>query len=153
MAAVDSKADAQQIAPNDYVPNAAHTDRTVSRLYAAFNTNDKIVTSSYSENDWIAYYESQVEPDVIQFATQLMFKLFSRRKRSCGNRIVLESANLSTASMQTKLQLREMVDRGAMTPNEWRAIMNYAPIPGGDKPIRRLDTAEVSESEVTHEND
>ena len=152
VAAVDSKADAEQIKPNDYVPNAAHTDRTVSRLYASFNTNSKIVTSDYSENDWIAYYESQVEPDVIQFATQLQIKLFSRRKRSCGNRIVLESANLATASMQTKLQLREMVDRGAMTPNEWRAIMNYAPIPGGDKPIRRLDTATVTESEGPNAN-
>lgn len=36
-----------------------------------------------------------------------------------------------------------MVDRGAMTPNEWRATMNMAPIEGGDKPIRRLDTEVV----------
>lgn len=36
-----------------------------------------------------------------------------------------------------------MVDRGAMTPNEWRATMNMAPIEGGDQPIRRLDTQVV----------
>ena len=36
-----------------------------------------------------------------------------------------------------------MVDRGAMTPNEWRSVMNLGPIEGGDKPIRRLDTAPV----------
>lgn len=30
-----------------------------------------------------------------------------------------------------------------MTPNEWRAILNLAPIEGGDKPIRRLDTQVV----------
>lgn len=147
VAAVDSKAEAKQLQPTDFVPNAAHTDRTVSRLYAALNTNAKIVTSSYTENDWIAFYEAQVEPDVIQTGVQLSLKLFSRKKRSYGNKIMLESANLATASMATKLQLKEMVDRGAMTPNEWRAVMNYAPVPGGDVPIRRLDTAAVTESE------
>ncbi len=37
-----------------------------------------------------------------------------------------------------------MVDRGAMLPNEWRATLNMAPIPGGDEPIRRLDTQVVN---------
>ena len=37
-----------------------------------------------------------------------------------------------------------MVDRGAMTPNEWRETMNLAPIEGGDQPIRRLDTQVVN---------
>ena len=37
-----------------------------------------------------------------------------------------------------------MVDRGAMTPNEWRETMNMTPIPGGDQPIRRLDTQVVN---------
>ena len=37
-----------------------------------------------------------------------------------------------------------MVDRGAMTPNEWRETMNMAPLEGGDVPIRRLDTQVVN---------
>jgi hypothetical protein len=36
-----------------------------------------------------------------------------------------------------------MVDRGALTPNEWRLVLNMGPIEGGDKAVRRLDTAEV----------
>ena len=47
------------------------------------------------------------------------------------------------ASLNTKLAFQAMVDRGAMLPNEWRATMNLAPIEGGDKPIRRLDTQVV----------
>lgn len=149
VAATDSKSDAKQITPNDYVPNAGHTDRTIKRFYAALNTNEKIVTSSYTEDEWNAYYEAQVEPDVIQWGQEYTRKLFTRKKRSFGNRIMFEAANLATASMSTKLNLREMVDRGAMTPNEWRAVFNLAPLPGGDKPIRRLDTAVVEESEET----
>lgn len=145
VAATDSKADAKQISPNDYVPNAMQTDRIMRRFYAALNTNEKIVTSNFTENEWTAYYESEVEPDVIRMGKQYTRKLFSRKKRSYGNYILFEANNLSTASMQTKLALSAMVDRGALTPNEWREVFNRAPVPGGDKPLRRRDTAAINE--------
>ena len=148
VAAVDSKAEAIQIKPNEFAPNTIQTDRTIKRFYAAFNTNEKIVMSNYTEDEWNAYYEAQVEPDVIQMGDEFTRKLFSRKKRSFGNRIMFEASNLATASMATKLALKEMVDRGAMSPNEWRAVFNRGPVPGGDVYIRRLDTAEVKESEV-----
>lgn len=148
VAATDSKSEAIQIKPNDFVPNSSQTDRVVKRFYAALNTNEKIVTSNYTEDEWNSYYEAQVEPDVIQLGLEHTRKLFSRKKRSYGNYIMLESSNLATASMATKLALKEMVDRGAMRPNEWRAVFNMAPVPGGEKLVRRLDTAEVKESEV-----
>lgn len=149
VAATDSKSEAVQIKPNDYVPTSALTDRIIKRFYAAINTNEKIVTSDFTEDEWNSYYETEVEPDVIQLGNEYTRKLFSRRKRSCGNYIMFEANNLATASMATKLALKEMVDRGAMTPNEWRQTLNRAPVPGGDKPIRRLDTAVVEESEET----
>ena len=43
-----------------------------------------------------------------------------------------------------------MVDRGAMTPNEWRFLFNMAPVEGGDTPIRSLDTAEVTDDQITN---
>ena len=146
VAAIDAKADAQQIQPQDYVPNAAQTDRTTKRIYAFFNTNEKIVMCDYTENEWISYYETAVEPDIGQLSMEFTRKLFSRRERGFGNAIIFESMNLQFASMQTKLALSAMVDRGAMTPNEWRETLNLAPIPGGDNPIRRLDTAVVGDN-------
>jgi HK97 family phage portal protein len=143
VAATDAKAEAKQIEPKDYVPNAAQMDRTTQRIYALFNTNQKIVMSEYDENGWNAYYEAEVEPVVIELGNEYTRKLFTRRERGFGNRIVFEAANLATASMQTKLNLAQMVDRGALTPNEWREVLNLSPIDGGDEPIRRLDTAVV----------
>lgn len=148
VAAVDSRAEAIQVKPNDFAPNTIQADRTINRFYAALNTNKKVVTSEFTEDDWNAYYESQVEPDIIQLSEEFTRKLFSRKKRSFGNYIVFESSNLSTASMATKLALKEMVDRGAMSPNEWRAVFNLAPAPGGDVYIRRLDTAAIETNEV-----
>ena len=144
VAAVDSKADATQVSPQDYVPNAAQMDRTTERIYSLLNTNKKIVQSDYSEDEWNAYYEAEIEPVVIDLGNEYTRKLFSRKARGFGNRILFEAANLATASMATKLNLCQLVDRGAMTPNEWRSVLNLAPLPGGDKPIRRLDTAPVA---------
>lgn len=47
------------------------------------------------------------------------------------------------------MNLVQMVDRGAMTPDEWRSILSLGPIEGGSKPIRRLDTALVKDGKVT----
>ena len=143
-AGVDSKAKATQIEPKDYVPNAAQTDRITERIYSFFNTNKKIVQSSWTEDEWTAYYEAEVEPLAIQFSDVYTMRLFTRRERGCGNRIVFEASNLMCASLSTKLAFQSMVDRGAMTPNEWRSTMNLAPIEGGDQPIRRLDTQVVN---------
>lgn len=145
VAAVDSKADAVQIKPESYVPNAAQMDKARERIYALFNTNDKIVTSSRTEDEWNAYFDAEIEPVLLQLQGEYTRKLFSRMERSFGNRIAFEASSWDSASITTKLNLLQMVDRGALTPNEWRATLNLAPIPGGDTPVRRLDTAPTTQ--------
>ena len=54
--------------------------------------------------------------------------------------------------MATKLNLKEMVDRKSMTPNEWRKVMNLGAVDGGDVLLRRLDTGE-SKTEKAGEKD
>lgn len=144
--ATDSKFDAQQVEPKNYVPNAEQMEQTKNRLYNFFNVNEKIIQSSYSENEWISYYESEVEPDLVQLSGEYTRKLFTRRERGFGNKIIFESSNLNFASMQTKLGLVQFVDRGILNPNEVREILNLAPIEGGEVYIRRLDTRPTDET-------
>ncbi len=140
VAAVDAKADAIQVQPHDYVPNAAQTNSQVDRIYAYFGTNEKIVHSTYTEDEWISYYEQAVEPIAAQMSREYSRKLFSRLERSRGNQIVFESSALTFASMKSKLELVQFVDRGIMTPNEVRGYLNLVPIPGGDVALLRKDT-------------
>ncbi len=142
-AGVDAKADAKQIDPKDYVPNAATIDRTTQRIYSFFNTNEKIVQSKYSEDEWNSYYESEIESLAMQWSSEDTRKLFTRRERGFGNKIIYSANNLQYASMNTKLGLQAMVDRGAMTPNEWREVLNLPPVADGDNPLRRLDTVAI----------
>lgn len=142
-AGVDAKTDAIQLQPTDFVPNAKQMDATVDRIYSIFHTNKAIVQSSYTENQWISYYESQIEPVIRQMSEQWTSRLFNRRQRSFGNSIVFESSDLSYASMQTKLSLVQLVDRAVMTPNELRGFFNLSPVPDGDKMLLRKDTGTV----------
>jgi len=143
-AATDAKVDAKQVQPNDFVPNENQMDKTTERIFSYFNTNKKIIQSNYTEDEWIAYYESSIEPDILQISLVFTRELFTRKERAFGNKIVFESSNLTFASMKTKLNLVQFVDRGIFNPNEVRGILNYAPVEGGDVYIRRLDTAPTS---------
>ena len=153
VAAVDSKAKAEQISQKEYVPPSSSVKLITDRIYSIFNTNSAIVNSDWTEDQWNAYYESNVEPVLLKFAAAYTNRLFSRRERGCGNEIVFESYNLAAASIETKLNLREMVDRGAMTTNEWRAAFGMAAVPGGNKLLLRKDTGVITEGGESDEND
>lgn len=152
-AATDPRYEVEQVKQDDkYIPNAAQTKESIQRLYSYFGVNEAIVQNKYDENQFNAFYESELEPIALQLSNAFTRGFFSLRERGHGNRIVFEASNLTYASMNTKLALVSMVDRGAMTPNQWRAIMNLGPIEGGDKPIRRLDTAPVNENNPDNDN-
>lgn len=146
-AGVDAKATATQVEPTDIMPNAVQIDKTTKRIMQFFNTNEKIVQSNYTEDEWNSYYEAVVEPVAIQMSEEFTRKLFSRKERGYGNKIYFEAANLQCASINTKLGLQAMVDRGALTPNEWRETFNLSPVDGGDTPLRRKDTGTVGGGE------
>jgi HK97 family phage portal protein len=144
--------DLEEVKQQPYVPTTKQQDTVVDRIYSFFGTNKQIVQASYNEDQYLAYYEAEIEPLARQMSEEFTRKLFTRRERSHGNRIVFGGMDLSFASMQTKLNLEKMVDRGALTPNEWRRVLNLGPIEGGDKPIRRLDTATVEGGEGDNED-
>ena len=149
----DTKYDLEQVKTDTgFVANAEQIKENMTRIYNFFNTNQAIVQSSWTEDQWNSYYESQVEPLARQMASEWTRKLFTRKERGFGNKIIFDASSLAYASMSTKLQLVQLVDRGAMTPNEWRNILNIGPIEGGNKPIRRLDTAVVEGGDNSEED-
>lgn len=145
VAATDPRVEVTQVKSNDYIPNFEILESVKSRIYSVFGVSEKIVQGNYTEDEWNSFYESSIEPIALDFANEYTRKLFSVKKRSYGNKIIFEASNLACATISTKLNFLQMVDRGALTPNEWREIFNLAPVEGGDEPIRRLDTRPANE--------
>lgn len=143
IAATDSKAEFQELKSDPKMVDEKQMGAIKAKVYDYFGVNEKIIRSNYSEDEWNAFYESVIEPIAVQMSLEFTSKLFTTAEKGRGNEIIFESNRLQYASMKTKLSLLQMVDRGAMTPNEWRAALNLPPIKGGDDPVRRLDTAVV----------
>ncbi|MDG0933684.1 phage portal protein, partial [Bacillus paranthracis] len=135
-AAADGKYDIQQVKNESYVPNEKQISETIKRIYAYFGTNEKIVMSNYSEDEWNSYFEAEIQPFSMQLSNEYTRKIFSKRERGFGNRIIFEASSLQYASMSSKLGLVQFVDRGIMCANDVLEILNMPPIEGGDKYIR-----------------
>ncbi len=146
VAALDAKADYIPIDNDPKLVNHAQMKIIEEKVYKYFNVNESIVMSKYTEDEWNAFYESVIEPLAVQLSLEFTSKLFTDRERGFGNEIIFEANRLQYASMKTKLNLKELVDRGAMTPNEWREAFNLAPVDGGDTPIRRLDMIDATKA-------
>ena len=146
VAVSDGRYDLVQVKNESYVPNAAQTKEITQRIYSLYGVNTAIVQNSYTEDQWNSFYESEIEPPAIKISLSFTKVFFTKKDRANGDKIIAEASNLAYASMSTKLGLVAMVDRGSMLPNEHRAILNLPPIEGGDKPLRRLDTAQVEDS-------
>ena len=145
VAVTDAKGDLKQVEPKNYVPEVGAQEKVEQRVYKFFNVNETIVKSEEQGDTWNAYYEREVEPDIRQMSEEFTRKIFTPRQRVFGNSIIFEAYNMTMASLKDKMELQAMVDRGALTANEWREAFNLGPIEGGDVPIRRLDTAVVNQ--------
>jgi len=147
IAALDAKAEYIPLNTEPKMINAAQMKELRDAVFRYFGVNEAIVMGNYTEDQWNAFYESTIEPLAVQMSLEFTSKLFSSREIGYGNEIVFEANRLQYASVRTKLELVQLVDRGIMTPNQLAEVFNLPPVPGGDVPIRRLDTRPVDETD------
>lgn len=152
IATTDPRYDLEQVKEDGYVPNGDIIEKYERRLKDYFGVSDEIIENKFNEDQWNSFYEAEIEPVAKELSDQLTFKMFSKHEIECGNEIIFEASSLEFASMKTKLDLKEMVDRGAMNTNEWRRTMNLGSTENGDQFIRRLDTAPINNKLKRGEN-
>lgn len=153
IASLDATQEFTPITMSPTVTNAATIKEFREDVYRYFGVNNSIITSDYTEEQMEAFYEARIEPFLVALSTELTRKVFTAREIGFDNSIVYESNRMNYASTKTKLEMVALVDRGALTPNEWRQMFNLPPVDGGDVPIRRLDTAPTDEEEPKDEEE
>lgn len=115
------------------------------KIYEYLGINEKIVNSSYTEDEWAAFYESVIEPLAVQFSLELTDKIFTKREQAFGNSIIFEANRLQFASNETKANMiKELMPLGLFTINQALDILNLPPVEDGD---RRLQTLNVVNAE------
>lgn len=136
----------QEFIPIKMEPNVANfkqAEELRNNIYRYFGVNEDILTSQAFGDKWEAFYESRLEPFLIALGLELTNKIFTERERGFGNEIIFEASRLAYASTSTKLTMVNLIDRGVITLNEYREILNLSPVEGGDVRIIRKEYAEA----------
>jgi HK97 family phage portal protein len=149
IAMLDSTVDFKPVDVKPEIATYEHVGQLRENIYRYFGVSEDAIQGKLHGDAWEAFYDSAIEPFLVALGLELTYKVYSERQRGFGNEIVFESSRMNYMSMESKLSLVAMVDRGALTPDEWRAVLNLAPIEGGSVPLRRLDTATVGEGNTT----
>lgn len=135
-----------EVKSEPFVPNKAQMDYTKQEIYEYFNTNEKIIKGNFSDEEWIAYFETTIEPFAIQMSQEFSDKIFTTTERGYGNEIIFEANRLANASNSTKIQICKDL-KHLFTINEQREMWNRGPVPDGDKRLQSLNDVNANKAD------
>lgn len=122
--------DVKQITPHTYTVDAEQQKVIKGNVYDYFGVNEDVIQNKAYGDAWLAFYEGAVEWLSINLSETLSKMLFTDRERQYGNRVFFTSNRLQYMSNADKLAaISQLADRGLMTRNELREILNLAPLP------------------------
>lgn len=127
---------------------SADQSRTVQeKIYNYLGVTEKIVNSSYTEDEFSAFYESTIEPLAVQLSLEFTSKVFNDREQAYGNSILFESGRLQFTSNKTKVELiKELMPYGLLTVNQALEILNLPAVKDGDKRLQTLNVIDASKA-------
>jgi HK97 family phage portal protein len=118
------------------------------KVYEYLGISEAIVNSSYTEDQWAAFYESVIEPLAVQFSLELTDKLFTPREQAFGNSILFEANRLQFASNATKTNiLKELMPLGLFTINQALEILNLPAVSDGDRRLQTLNVVNAAKAD------
>lgn len=117
------------------------------KIFGYLGISEKIVNSSYDENEFAAFYESVIEPLAVQMSLEFTKKIFNDREQAFGNAIVFESGRLQFTSNATKVNLiKEIMPLGLLTINQALEILNLAPVEDGERRLQTLNVVDFDKA-------
>ena len=122
--------DVHQVNPSQYTVNADEAKIIKDNVFDYFAVNEDIIQNKSIGDAWLAFYEGAIEWFAINLSDSLTRMLYTERERKLGNQIFFTANRLQYMSTKDKLEMvTQTADRGLMTINELREILNLAPLP------------------------
>lgn len=145
--ATDQKMSYTPIESKPVILNADQAKEVKSKIYDYLGITEPIVNSSYTEDQYSAFYESTLEPIATALSQEFTAKLFNDREQAYGNSILFESGRLQFTSNATKVQLiKELMPMGLLTINQALEILNLPSVTDGDKRLQALNMIDQSQA-------
>lgn len=143
--ATDQKMTYTPIESKPVILDADQAREVKTKIYNYLGLTESIVNSSYTEDEYAAFYESTLEPIAIALSQEFTAKVFSDRAQSFGNSIIFESGRLQFTSNRTKVDLiAQLAPYGLLTINQALEILNLPSVEDGDKRLQALNMIDQS---------
>ena len=138
--AIDQKMDYKPIDHKPVILDADQAKEVKTKIYNYLGLTESIVNSSYTEDEYAAFYESTLEPIALALSQEFTAKVFNDREQAYGNSIVFESGRLQFTSNKTKVQLiAQLAPYGLLTINQALEILNLPAVADGDTRLQALN--------------
>lgn len=149
IAVIDNGSEYIPIDNKPYTIDEKQIQAVKTKIYNYLGVSEAIVNSTYTEDQWAAFYESTIEPLAVQLSLEFTRKLFNDRERAFGNSIMFESGRIQFVSNATKVNLiREIMPMGLLTVNQALEILNLPSVEGGDRRIQSLNYVDAAKAEA-----
>lgn len=142
IATLDSKAEFKEVNIKPITLDKDQLKQVNNNIFDYFGVSEKIINNSFSEEEWNAFYEGVIEPRAIQMSDAFTNKIFSKKARKDGNKVVFTANRMQYASLSNKINLlKEAGALGLLTKDEAREIIDLHPLGGteGAKIIQSLN--------------
>ena len=137
--------DIKQVESKPFIIDDKQMSVIKSNVYSYFGINEKIIQSNFTEEEYNAFYEAEIETFALQLGQTMTNMLFTKKELAFGNEVMFTANRLQYASNKTKMDLvNSALDRGYLNVNEAREIFQMKAIDGGDVYRIRLDYAEAN---------
>lgn len=145
--ATDQKTEYIPITGSNLVIDEKQIGAIKTKIYDYLGVSERIVNSSYTEDEWAAFYESTIEPIALQLSLEFTRKILSVREQAFGNQIIFESGRLQFSSNATKINLiSQLIPYGLLTINQALEILNLPQVKDGDKRLQTLNVVDAQKA-------
>lgn len=151
IASLDAKADFTPVKLDPITLSDSQLSYLDNSIYKYFGVNENIINSSFTPDQWNAFYESVLEPIAIQMEQEFTTKIFGEEAIKAGNRIIFSVERIKYAKTETKINLISQLGAlGIYTVDEARAVLDMPPI-GGEEGAKRLQSLNYVNSNLADE--
>lgn len=141
IAATDQRFDFVPVGVNPYSVPKEQVEAVNRQITDYLGVGTSIVSGTYTENEFSAFYESIVEPFALQLSQE--FKL----KTAAEITFTAERMEFSSAATKIKL-LHEAAPLGLITVNEARKLLALPPVQDGDRRLQSLNYVSADKADA-----
>jgi len=136
----------KQIESKPFTIDGDQTKLIQNNVFNYLGVSENVIQNKYTEDEFNAFYEGEIEPFALQLSLVLTNMLFTTKELAFGNAVMFSANRLQYASNTTKLNVStQLFDRGLITMNQVMDIWNMSHVEGGDERKIRGEYVELDE--------